>query len=260
MKAPTQRDRRVLRRETHSPRSGLAITVALLVIVGCGYLAAEIVLQLLGQSPLLIAPTDAVRAAASPADDLLGIIVPIGIGGVVLGLLLVLAALLPGHRSRHSLSAERLAVVIDDEVIASALARSAATAAGLALDAVRVTVGRRRADIGLTPTSGVQVDAARVAGAAAAALGHIDPRPSIRPMLRVATTGRFGAGRHPARRARLVDHGRRQRRLRGREAALGQPAGRDRNQLGLVHAPGPPGAPLPRAGGLRRAAGTGALI
>ena len=191
--AATRRDRRVLRRETHSPRSALAITVALGVITACVFVLIEIVLQLIGRGPLLFAPTDAVRAAAEPAGGMLPLLVPLGIGVAVLGLLLVLAAVLPGRRTRHSLSTDRLAVVIEDEVIASALARSTATVAGLAPGAVRVTVGRRLALIRLTPTSGTRVDQARVTEAAAATLARIGPRPGLEHRLLVAATGRVGA-------------------------------------------------------------------
>ncbi|TFD47817.1 hypothetical protein E3T55_14785 [Cryobacterium frigoriphilum] len=190
---PAARDRRVLRRETHSSRSGLAITVALLIIVVCLIVGTEMVLQLLGRAPLLFSPTDAARTAAAPASDLRRVMVPLGIGVALVGLLLLLAAVLPGRRTRHGLSTDRLAVVVDDEVIASALARSAAIAAGVAPDAVRVTVGRRSAQVRLTPTSGIRVDEARVTEAAVSALERVGPRPSIRPRLLVAPTGRVGS-------------------------------------------------------------------
>lgn len=193
MTTPTARDRRLLRRETHSPRAGLAITVALITIVLCLFVATEIVLQLLGRDAVLFSPTDAVRAAASPTDDIRRLAIPLGIGVALIGLLLLLAAVLPGRRTRHSLSTDRLAVVIDDEVIASALARSAATTAGVAPDAVRVTVGRRSARISLSPTSGLRVDGALVTESAAAALDRIGPHPAIHPSLVVAAAGKVGA-------------------------------------------------------------------
>ena len=128
MTANPTRDRRELRRETHPPRSGLAIAVAVLTIAACVLLATETVLHLFGQAPLVIAPTDAARAAAEPAPVVLRLLVPLGLEAALIGLLLLLllllllAAVLPGRRSRHSLTTERLAVVFDDEVIASALA------------------------------------------------------------------------------------------------------------------------------------------
>ena len=199
MTANPTRDRRELRRETHPPRSGLAIAVAVLTIAACVLLATETVLHLFGQAPLVIAPTDAARAAAEPAPVVLRLLVPLGLEAALIGLLLLLllllllAAVLPGRRSRHSLTTERLAVVFDDEVIASALARSSATAAGVAPDAVRVTVGRGSASIRLTPTSGIRVDEQRVALAARNTVQRIGPQPSIRPTLRVAVSGRVGS-------------------------------------------------------------------
>lgn len=126
---PTARDRRVLGRETHSSRSGLAITVASLIIVVCLVVATERVLEFLGRAPLLFSLTDAARTASAPAADLLRVVVPLGIGVALVGLFLLLAAILPARRTRHGLSTDRLAVVIDDEVIASALARTTAAAA-----------------------------------------------------------------------------------------------------------------------------------
>ena len=126
---PTARDRRVLGRETHSSRSGLAITVASLIIVVCLVVATERVLEFLGRAPLLFSLTDAARTSSAPAADLLRVVVPLGIGVALVGLFLLLAAILPARRTRHGLSTDRLAVVIDDEVIASALARTTAAAA-----------------------------------------------------------------------------------------------------------------------------------
>ncbi|MFC5930559.1 hypothetical protein D6T64_16830 [Cryobacterium melibiosiphilum] len=193
MTTPATRDRRVLRRETHSPRSGFAIGIALLLIVASLYLATEVVLQLIGRDPVLLSPTEAVHAAAAPSEVLRRLAIPTGIGVALLGLVLLLAALLPGHRMRHTLSTARLAVVIDDEVIASALARTTAIAAGVAPDAVRVTVGRRSASIHVTPTSGIQLHRARLSEAAVAALDQIALRPSIHPRLFIAAAGRVGA-------------------------------------------------------------------
>ena len=42
---------RVVRRETHSPRSTAAVVVALLVLLAIAYVAVESVLQLLGLRP-----------------------------------------------------------------------------------------------------------------------------------------------------------------------------------------------------------------
>lgn len=190
---PAARDRRVLRREMHSSRSALAIVVALVIIALCLLVATEIVLQLLGRAPLSFSPTEAARTAAAPATDLRGIMVPLGIGVALVGLLLLLAAVLPGRRTRHSLSTDRVAVVIDDEVIASALARSTAVAAGVAPDAVHVTVGRRTAQVRLTPTSGIGVDEARVTAAATTTLTHLGPQPSIRPRLVIDPRARVGS-------------------------------------------------------------------
>src|SRR5690606_30612946 len=86
-----------------------------------------------------------------------GLLIGVGVILMIIGLLLVIAALKPGRRARHQLVAARAAVVADDEVIASALARHAARAANVNPDNTLVSVSARRAIVRLTPTSGTPV-------------------------------------------------------------------------------------------------------
>ncbi len=108
------------------------------------------------------------------------------------GLALFLLAVLPGRRIRYVVPSGRAAVVVDAEVLASALARRARQAAGVAPEQVMVTVGRKTADIQVRPTSGIPVDAAGVQSAVEDDLRHasVEPLPVVR--VRIAPSGVIG--------------------------------------------------------------------
>ncbi|WP_216698712.1 DUF6286 domain-containing protein, partial [Arthrobacter sp. H41] len=119
----------------------------------------------------------------------------LGMGSLLLfavGLALFLLAVLPGRRIRYVVPSGRAAVVVDAEVLASALARRARQAAGVAPEQVMVTVGRKTADIQVRPTSGIPVDAAGVQSAVEDDLRHasVEPLPVVR--VRIAPSGVIG--------------------------------------------------------------------
>ena len=60
--------RRIGRRETHSPRSLLAIVLAVLLIVTLAWVGTEIVIALLGAPALLVAPVDMFTATMNLTD------------------------------------------------------------------------------------------------------------------------------------------------------------------------------------------------
>jgi protein-S-isoprenylcysteine O-methyltransferase Ste14 len=185
--------RRIARRETHSSRSGLATVLAVLVILACAYAGTEVVLAMLGLSPLLAAPSDMgsalVAATTLPRAWLV-------VGGVVvalLGLAVIVAALRSSRRPRHVLDSDRTVVVVDDRVIASALARRAANAADVDPDATVVTVGRRSAQVRLTPLSGLPVDREAVVSAVDDEIARYDARPGLRSRITIERSGKVGA-------------------------------------------------------------------
>lgn len=186
--------RRIRRRETHSPRAVAAIVLAIVLILTFAWLAVEVILRALKQSPLLVAPLDMATAlveiTALPSSVLIGAGLVIALVGVVL----VALGLSPGRRARHVIESEHAVTIVDDEVIASALAQHAALAADVSADRVRVTVSRRRADIRLTPTSGFPVDRGVVLDAVAEELESYDLDPVLRaPRLSLTAQGKVGA-------------------------------------------------------------------
>ncbi|WP_442853063.1 DUF6286 domain-containing protein [Arthrobacter sp. 35W] len=176
---------RILRREMHSsraPLAGLAATVVALLAI---YILLEAVLRAVGQPPWLVDPLAAATNLASlPAGVsplLLGLI-----GAVVMlvGLVFVLNAILPGRRARHAIANPRAAVVVDDEVVASALARRARLAAGVTREQVMVVVSRNLVQVNVRPTSGIPLDGDTVRTAVEDELDAMELLP--RPVVRVA--------------------------------------------------------------------------
>lgn len=185
--------RRILRRETHSPRSLLAVVLAVILIVVLAWVGTEIVIALLGAPALLVAPVDMFTSAVGLAEAPAAIVAAAGIVVAVVGLVLVIAALSPGRRARHVLASERTAVVVDNEVIASALARHTSFVGNVDPDNASVSVSHRRAVVHLTPTSGIPVDRDAVAAEAERRLAGYGLTPSVTARVRIDETGRIGA-------------------------------------------------------------------
>lgn len=183
--------RRILRRETHASRSG-SLVVAVLVLV---LLAAAVVfaasLVLLDQNVAGVEPRAVVDAATvAPRGTEAWIVIVAGAVVALVGLALLLKAVLPQRRPRHTMSSERLAVVVDDEVIASAAARAARSVTRLGPNAAVGTVGRRTVDVVVRPAAGVDVPVVAVGEAVDRELTAIDAEPTIASRVRVQPTGR----------------------------------------------------------------------
>ncbi|BAS07094.1 hypothetical protein AHiyo4_05160 [Arthrobacter sp. Hiyo4] len=193
--------RRVVYRETHSSRAVVATLAAVLVMGLAGYGLLESAVHAIGQPAWLIEPQLAAeRIVALPAG-----IPPLLLGAsgsvvAMVGLFFLFNAVLPGRRARHVLNGSTLngsgissAVVVDDEVIASALARSARLAANVTPEQVMVVVSRRQIIVNVRPTSGVPVAEAAVLAAVQYELSGMSlvPVPDVR--VNISTVGVIGA-------------------------------------------------------------------
>ena len=184
---------RILRRETHSSRSVAAITVAVVLVLLAAWLATEAVLRLLSLPALLANPAGMAGVVAdAPAVDP-ALLLPIGIAAALIGLVLVIIAVLPGRLARHHFTTDRSAVVVDNEVIASSIARHAAHAGGVSPDNASVGVSHRVATVTLRPSSGYPVDADAIRAATAQEIDRIDVRPGLTARVVVAAAGKVGA-------------------------------------------------------------------
>lgn len=190
---------RILYRETHSSRAVVASIAAVLVVVACAYGLLEAAVHAIGQPAWLIEPqTAAERIVALPSGISPLLLGALGAVLAMIGLFFLLNAVLPGRRARHVLNGQAAdwnspAVVVDDEVIASALARRARLAANVTPEQVMVVVSRRQIAVNVRPTSGVPVDEAVVLAAVEGELGEmaLDPAPEVR--VNLASSGVIGA-------------------------------------------------------------------
>ncbi|MFK3676476.1 hypothetical protein ACI2IP_02010 [Microbacterium sp. NPDC090218] len=147
--------RRVLRRETHAPRTIPAAVVASIGVVLLLALLAGAVWWLVDATFRDSVTRWFDTVAATPNEA-----VPFGGGAVLVVLALVLFALavLPGRRARRARTTPRTALLVDDGVIADSIAEAVARRSGVDRGRVAVTVGRRTVAVRITPTSGVPVD------------------------------------------------------------------------------------------------------
>ncbi|PPG87112.1 hypothetical protein C5C39_16100 [Rathayibacter sp. AY1F3] len=191
LSAPDTRYSRYLRRETHKSRSAAQIVVLVLIALVAAYVGTEAVLAILGAAPLLAAPSALLGAIVGVASLANPALIGVAVGGGVLALVLLVLALAPGARARHTVDDDRLAVVVDDGVIASSLARAARTAAHSRREDTRASLGRRTALVEVTPASGIAVDRDAVQSAVDEELARIGAKPAPRSTVRVSTSGRI---------------------------------------------------------------------
>ena len=184
---------KVVRRELHSSRAVPSIAAAVLISACCLYVMFEAALKATGQDAWLVNPEQAAAWTVNLSDNVpAAVLVGAGLLLFVLGLLFFLNAVLPGRRARLTIPNPRTAIVVDAEVLASALARRARVAAGVTGDQVVVTVGRRVVDVQVRPTSGVPVDVEGVRGVVEDELRKtsVEPVPAVR--VAVAPSGVIG--------------------------------------------------------------------
>lgn len=167
-------ERRVLRRETHPSRTvpavltavALAALAAGVLVVAAWALADSDFRDRAGAAALRT--TTAIGSAPSIAAVVAG-------GGLAaaLGIVLICSAALPGRLPRRGRRTDRLAVVVDDALIADAAVDAVAAASGIAREQVSASIGRRVLDVRVTPSSGMEIDVAEAQAAARATVEHL---------------------------------------------------------------------------------------
>ena len=178
--------RRVVRRETHSPRTVAMFVAVILLILALAYIGLEIVLSLLAQPALLLGPAAAAGwLVGLPTAQPAGLVIAGSVVLAVIGLVFLWLAVTPGRLSRHTIDAGDRAVVIDNGVIASALAQHLAEETGLAREDITVGVGHRSVDVTVRPGVGIPVDKAAVQSAADAEIETYRLTRSVRTRVRI---------------------------------------------------------------------------
>ena len=178
--------RTVVRRETHSPRTVAMLVVVVLLLLALAYAAVEIILDLSGAQPLLVAPGEALNAVVAAPTALMP--VAFVVGGVVLaivGLIVLVLSLKPGRLSRHEMSWGERAVVVDNGVVASALAQHLSNESGIAREDIVVGVAHRSVDVTVRPPVGIPVDEAQLRRIVDEEVTSYKLSPAVRTNLRV---------------------------------------------------------------------------
>lgn len=178
--------RRILRRETHSSRSGVAVTLAALLILVFAWIGTESVLAAVGTAPLLVAPADAASAVLGAAGAPVGALTAIGAVVAIIGLVLIVVSLAPGRRGRRAAGADRTAAVVDDRVIARSLARTASFAGDVHPDRVSVSVGKKVALVEIDPVTGRTADLRSIEEAVRDEISGYDYTPALRPRVKLS--------------------------------------------------------------------------
>ncbi|MBF4577591.1 DUF6286 domain-containing protein [Frondihabitans sp. VKM Ac-2883] len=184
---------RIARRETHSPRSVLAIILAVILILAAAYAVIEIILAIARPKPLLVTPGNAAKGLVGANTIPVWILIVAGIILAIIGIWLIIASFTSGRRARHLIQTDRAVTVIDNEVIASALARHASYAANTDPDNTRVSVTHNRAVVEMTPATGRDVDKSRIQEAVNEQLAAYDVSPKLRSKIDIKKTGKVGA-------------------------------------------------------------------
>lgn len=171
---------RVLRRETHSPRTVAMIVAVALAVAVLAYTVAESIAFLFGGRPLLTTPGAAIEWLVKLPDAEPRWAVTAGAAVVAMvGVVFLVFALSPGRLPKHRLAAEGRAALVDNGVIASSLAQRLSHDTGVRRDHVVVGVGHRSIDITLDPGPGAPLDEADVRASAQA---EIDAYRLTRPV------------------------------------------------------------------------------
>lgn len=192
---------RVVRRETRSSRAVAATLAAVLVGLFAAYGLLEAGVHAVGQPAWLVEPKVAAeRITALPQGISPALLAAAGAVAAMVGLFFLLQAVLPGSRARHVLDGARLgissdfvAVVVDDETIASALARRARLAANVTPEQVMVVVSRKQVLVNVRPTSGAPVREEAILAAVRDELEEMGPLPLPDVRVVVASSGVIGA-------------------------------------------------------------------
>ena len=178
--------RRVIRRETHSPRTVAMIIAVVILVLGLAYVGVELILYLASQPALLIGPAAAWSwLLGVPSEPPGSLMVAGSIVLAAIGVLLVWLAIAPGRLSKHTFADEDRAVIVDNGVIASSLAQRLSEDTGLAREAILVGVAHRRIDITLRPDAEVALDTADVRAIADGEISSYRLSRAVRTSVRV---------------------------------------------------------------------------
>jgi hypothetical protein len=133
-------------------------SAVVLAVLALAYVGTEIVLSLFSQPGLLLSPAAAgTWLSGLPDQQPAWAIVTVSLLLALLGVVFIVLALTPGRLPKHQLTRTGRVVLVDNAVIAAALAQHVSDHTGIARDRVTVGVSGRVVDIVVTPDAGVPV-------------------------------------------------------------------------------------------------------
>lgn len=154
---------RVVRRETHSPRTVAMFVAVILLVLALVYVGVEIVLYLAAQPALLLGPGAGLAwLVGLPSGQAGGLAVAGAAVLAVIGLVFIILALTPGRLSKQQMQWGDRAVVVDNGVIAASLAQHISEETGISRENVTVGVGHRTIDVVVTAAAGMPLERADV--------------------------------------------------------------------------------------------------
>lgn len=178
--------RRVLRRETHSPRTVAMIIAVVLLLVVLIYIGTEIVLFLLAQPALLLGPAAAATwLIGLPTAQPGWLVAVFGVVLAVLGVIFVFLALAPGRLSKHQMQHDNRAVLVDNGVIAASVAQHLSDETGIAREDITVGVSHRTVDVTVRTAVGVPLDKDPIQQLAATEVDSYQLTPKVKTRVRV---------------------------------------------------------------------------
>ena len=181
--------RRLVRRSLHRSRSSAVIVTFALGSLVLAWVATESVLAAVDAPALLLSPASIAEAVNTPTMLTIAVAAVMAVVGVVL----VALAITPGRRARHEIPDARMAVVIDDGVLAGALSKAAIRESRVAASRVSTVVSRRQSSVTITPTSGSLLSAPSITHAVRAVVESLAPRPALRVAVAVSERGVVGS-------------------------------------------------------------------
>ena len=181
--------RRLVRRSLHRSRSSAVIVAFALGSLVLAWVATESVLAAVDAPALLLSPASIAEAVNTPTMLTIAVAAAMAVVGVVLFAL----AITPGRRARHEIPDARMAVVIDDGVLAGALSKAAIRESRVAASRVSTVVSRRLSSVTVTPTSGSLLSAPSITHAVGAVVESLAPRPALRVAVAVSERGVVGS-------------------------------------------------------------------
>ena len=181
---------RVIQRETHSSRAVVASILALIGIALVAYLVAETIAALTGSKSLLVSASELWHGIwHAPTVLPQWVMVVAGVVSILIALFLLFKAVAPGSLNRHQIHSDRMAMVVDDAVIAASVSKAVRDEFALDASQVSTSVDKRHVRVTVTPSSGIDMDYGQMERFVAQLVAQYKLQPNVSASLKRADGG-----------------------------------------------------------------------